>query len=69
MIVTGKAAPAVREYLVDRATTDKLQLRLNDFGSKGWQCTAHFLGGRDWVIVAEREKPAAMASSADGGAK
>lgn len=46
-------------YLVDRCTTDKLQDTLNSFGSKGWQATAYFQGGRDWVVVAEQ-------SSADG---
>ena len=62
------AVPTVREYLVDRSTTEKLQQRLNDFGAKGWQASAHFTGGRDWVIVAERDKPPTASSTASPGA-
>lgn len=41
------------EYLVDRTTTDKLQETLNQFAGKGWRVSWQYVGGRDWVVIAE----------------
>lgn len=42
-------------FFVDKGvTTDKLGRMLNAYVNDGWDPTAHYVGGRDWVIVARR---------------
>jgi hypothetical protein len=51
------------EYITDwrtvKTTTDKLVGALNDVSDDGYDVhTVQYVGGRDWVIVAERDVPA-----------
>lgn len=46
----------VREYAVDKTTTEKLEAMLNNLAMEHRKVThLEFEGGRDWVVVSERE--------------
>lgn len=46
----------VREWAVDKPTTDKLEAVLNDISDKGREVFhLWWTGGRDWVVVSYRD--------------
>lgn len=49
------------DYAIHRLTYDKLPDALIALGEQGYRVSAHFVGGRDWVLISEHVRTEAVA--------